>query len=73
MVTHCHQLQRKQQKKVHDYSQKSIDDFKLIIVNPSQNLFDQEQSSVMNYFGYSYQDQCIETNTKIIFTHFLNS
>ena len=34
MVTPSHQLQRKRQKKVHDYSQKSIDYSKLIIVNP---------------------------------------
>ena len=38
MVTPFHRLQRKSQKKVHDYSQKSIDDFKLIIVNPSPKL-----------------------------------
>ena len=35
MVTPRHQLQRKLQKKVHDYSQKSINDFNLVLVNPS--------------------------------------
>ena len=35
MVTPRHHLQRKRQKKMDDYSHKSIDDFKLIIVNPS--------------------------------------
>ena len=72
MVTHCHQLQRKQQKKVHDYSQKSIDDFKLIIVNPSPKLIDQEKSSVMNYFGSPSKYQCIETKKKRILTHVSN-
>ena len=70
MVSFRHQLQRKLQKKVHDYSQKSIDYFKLIIVNPSPKLTDQE--SVMNYFDSYSQDQCIETNTEIIMTHVLN-
>ena len=68
MVTPCHQLQRKRQKNVHDYSHKQIDDFKLIIVNPSPKLTDQENKSVMNYFDYYSQDQCIETNKKIILT-----
>ena len=71
MVTPHHQLQRKRQKKVHDYSQKSIDDFKLIIVNTSPNLTEQEKKSVMNYFDSSSQDQCIETNTKRILTRVL--
>ena len=44
MVTTRHQLQRKHQKKVHDYSQKSTDDFKLIIVNPSPRLTVQEKN-----------------------------
>ena len=42
MVPHLYQLQRKQQKQVHDYSQKSIGDFKFIIVNPSTNLLTKE-------------------------------
>ena len=71
MVTPSHQLQRKRRKKVHDYSQKSIDYSKLIIVNPSPKLTDQEKKSVMNYFDSSSQDQCIETNKKIILTHVL--
>ena len=58
-------------RKVHEYSQKSIDDFKLIILNPSPNLSDREKKSVMDYFDYSSQDQCIEPNTKIIMTHIL--
>ena len=71
MVLPRHQLQRKLQKKAYDYSRKSIDDFKLIIVNPSLKLTDQQNSSVMNSFGSSSQDQCIETNTKIILTRVL--
>ena len=49
MVTPRHQLHRKRQKKVHYYSQKKIDDFKLIIVNPSLKVTDQEESSTMNF------------------------
>ena len=71
MVTPRHQLQRKRQKKVHDYSQKSINDFILVILNPSTKLTDQEKTHVMNSFDYSSRDQCIETNTKIILTHVL--
>ena len=71
MVPPRHQLQRERQNKFHDYSQKSIDDFKLIIVNPSTKLTDQGKSSVMNSFGSYSQDQCIETNTKIIMTRVL--
>ena len=71
MVTPCHHLHRKQQKKLHDYSQKSINDFILVLVNPSTKLTDLEKKPVMNYFGYSSQYQCNETNTKIILTHFL--
>ena len=58
-------------RKVHDYSQKSINDFNLVLVNPSPKLTDLKQKSIMNYFDYSYQYQCIETNTRIIITHVL--
>ena len=34
MVSPRHQLKKKKEKKVHDYSQKQMDDFKQIIVNP---------------------------------------
>ena len=53
MVPPHHQLQRKRQKKVDDYSQKSIDNFKLVIVNPSPKLTDQEKRSIATSFGYS--------------------
>ena len=69
MVPPCHHIQIKQQKKVDDYSQKLIDNFKLIIVNPSQKLTYQEKCSIDNSFGSSSQDQYIETNTKIIIAH----
>ena len=71
MVAPYHQLQRKRQEKVHDYSKKSINDFNLIIVNLSPKLTDQEKKSVMNYFYSSSQDQYIETNTKRILTYIL--
>ena len=72
MVPHRHHLQSKRQKNVHDYSHKSIDDFKLIIVNPSPKLTNQENRSIETSFGSSSQYQCIETNTKRILTHVLN-
>ena len=59
--------------KVYDYSPKWMDDFKLIIVNPSPKLTDQEKCSIETYFWWSYQDQCIETNKKIILTRLLKS
>ena len=71
MVTSCHHLQRKCQKKVHDYSQKSINDFNLVIVHPSPKLIYQEKISFMNSFDSSSQDECIETNTKRILTRVL--
>ena len=71
MVPPRHQLQRKRQKKIDDYSQKSIDNFKIIIVNPLPKLTDQENHSIVTPFGSSYQDQYIETKTKIILTHVL--
>ena len=71
MVTPCHQLQRKRSKKIHDYSQKLINDFNLVIANLSPKLTDQENKSVMNYFDSPSEDQCIETNPKIILTHVL--
>ena len=71
IVTSCHQLEMKCQKKVHDYSQKSIDGFNLVIVNPSPKLTDQGNKSVMNYFDYSSQYQCIETNRQRILNHVL--
>ena len=40
-------------------------------MNPSPKLTDPEKKHVMNYFDSSSQDQCIETNTKIIMTHVL--
>ena len=71
MVTTRHQLQRKQHKKIHDYSQKSINDFELVLVKTSPKLTDQEKEHVRNYFDASSQDQCIVTNTKRILTHVL--
>ena len=57
--------------KAHEYSQKLIDYFKLIVVNPPPKLTDQENHSIANSFGYSSQDLSIENNTKIILTHVL--
>ena len=54
--------------KVHGYSQKLVGNFKLIVVNPSPKLTDQEKHIIATSFGSSYQYQCIKTNTKIIMT-----
>ena len=59
MVTPRHQIQRKRRKKMNDYSQKSIDDFELVLVTPSPKLTDQEKKFVRNYFDVSSQDQSI--------------
>ena len=40
-------------------------------MNPSPKLTDQEKRSIATSFGYSYQDQCIETNTQRILSHVL--
>ena len=71
MVSPRHQFKRKRQKKFHDYSQKSIDNFKLIVVNPSPKLTHQAKRSIATYFGSSSQDQCIETNIKKVLTRVL--
>ena len=71
MVTPRHQIQRKRRKKMDDYSQKSIDDFEIVLVTPSPKVTDQEKKCVKNYFDASSQDQCIETNPQRILTHVL--
>ena len=71
MVTPRHQIQRKRRKKMNDYSQKSIDYFKIVLVTPSPKVTDQEKKCVGNYFDVSSQYQCIETNSKIILTRVL--
>ena len=58
--------------KVHDYSQKFIEDFNLIVVNPLPKLTDQENLSIVTFFGSYSQDKSVENNTKIIPTHVLN-
>ena len=59
MVTPRHQLQRKRRKNINNYSQKSINDFELVLVTPSPKLTDKEKKYVRNSFDASYQDQCI--------------
>ena len=71
MVTPRHQLQIKIRKNIIDYSQKSIDDFELVLVEQSPKLTDQEKRYVRNSFDALSQDQCIETNSKRILTHVL--
>ena len=56
---------------MNDYSQKSIDDFELVLVTPSPKVTDQEKKCVRNSFDVSSQDQCIETISKRILTRVL--
>ena len=71
MVTPRHQIQSKRRKKMHDYSQKSIDGFELVLVTPFQKVTDQEKKSVRNCSDASSQDQSIENTSKRILTHVL--
>ena len=71
MVTPRRPFQSKRRKNIHDYSQKSINDLELVLVEPSPKLTDQEKKHVNNSFDASYQYQFIETNTKRIMTHVL--
>ena len=48
MVTPCHQIQRKRHTKMNDYSQKSIDDFELVLVTPFPKVTGQENKCVGN-------------------------
>ena len=53
---------------MNDYSQKSIDDFELVLVTPSPKVTDQEKKCVRNSFDVSSQDQSIENTSKRILT-----
>ena len=54
-ATPCHQLQRKRRKKINDNSQKSINDFELVLVTLITKLTDQENKYVGNSFDASSQ------------------
>ena len=56
---------------MNDYSQKSIDDFELVLVTPSPKVTDQENKCVRDSFEVSSQDQSIENTSKRILTHIL--
>ena len=71
IVSPCHQLQIKRHKKVHNYSQKYIDDFKLNVVDPPLNLTNQLKRNIVTYFLLIYQYQSIENNTRRIITYTL--
>ena len=57
--------------KVHDYSPKPIDNFKLIVVNSTPKLADKEKISFATCFGYSSLYQNIENSKRQILTHVL--
>ena len=42
----------KNKKNVHDYSQKLIDDLKLIVVNPPPKLTDEGKRSIATFFSF---------------------
>ena len=44
---------------MNDYSQKSIDDFELVLVTPTPKVTNQEKKYVRNSFDVSSQDQSI--------------
>ena len=71
MVTPRHQLQRKRRKNINNYSQKSINDFELVLVTPSPKLTNHDKKYVRNSLDASSQDQCIETNSKRTLNHVL--
>ena len=50
MVSPSHHLQKKIHKNVHDYSQKSIDNFRLFFVNSSPKLTDEEKVQYCDFF-----------------------
>ena len=56
---------------MNDYSQKSIDDFELVLVTPSPKVTDQENKCVRNSFDVSSQDRYIENTSKRILTRVL--
>ena len=58
--------------KVHDYSQQSIDDSRMIVGNSSPKLTYQENISIITSFASSSQDRIIENNTNKILTYVLN-
>ena len=59
MVSPCHKLYRKRKKQVHDYYHKLIDDFNIIVVDPSPKLNYKEKRSIATSFGFSSIYQCI--------------
>ena len=56
---------------MNDYSQKSINDFEIILVTPFPKVTDQEKKCVRNCFAASSQDQSIENAAKRILAHVL--
>ena len=68
---HLFIISRGNSRKIHENSQKSINDFNLVILNPYPKLTYQEKKIGVDYFDASFQDQCIETNPKRILTHVL--
>ena len=56
---------------MNDYSQKSIDDFELVLVTPSPKVTNQEKKCVRNSFDVVSHDQFIENTLKRILTHVL--
>ena len=68
IISRRHQIHRKRQKKVQDCSQKSIDGFKLIVLNTPPKLTGKEKLSIFTAFFPSSKYKGIETIAKIIMT-----
>ena len=54
-----HTIQKKTQKTVNDYSNKSIYDFRLVVVDTYPKLIDKEKEMIETPFGAYYKDQSI--------------
>ena len=63
-----HTLQRKRQKIV-DYRDKIFDDFRLMIVDPSQNLESEESDILYTSFGTPRVNQSNEVMSKMVLTY----
>ena len=66
-----HTLQRKRQKISVDYRNKSFDDFRLMIVDPTPELDSEESDIISSYFVISRVNQSNKVISKMLLTHIL--
>ena len=60
----CHTLQRNWQKTVADYSNHSLNYFRLIVVSPSPSLTSNGNDAPANSFGVNSHEQSVEIYSK---------